>query len=56
MQFIENGLERDADFGGEEDEIEDIDSVEVEHLHISNYQGFAPISDRSTIVTKLPSK
>ena len=35
MQFIENGLEGDADSGGEEDEAEDTDGVEVEHLHIS---------------------
>ena len=35
MQFIENGLEGDADSGGEEDETEDTDGVEVEHLHIS---------------------
>ncbi|XP_008448921.1 serine/threonine-protein kinase rio2 [Cucumis melo] len=34
-KFIENGLEGDADSGGEEDEAEDTDGVEVEHLHIS---------------------
>ena len=43
MQFIKNGLEEDADFDDEEYEMEDTDGVEVEHLHISDYQGFALI-------------
>ena len=39
-----NGLEGNADSGSKEDETEDTDGVEVEHLHISDYQGFALIS------------
>ncbi|KAE8652876.1 uncharacterized protein LOC116403552 isoform X1 [Cucumis sativus] len=44
-RFIEIGLEGDANSDGEEDEMEDTDDVEVEHLHISDYQGFALIFD-----------
>ena len=38
-------FEGDVDYGGEEDETEDTDGVKVEHLHISDYQGFALIFD-----------